>query len=79
MTSVDVKLLAITTALAQRCGACRHFRKNPQVIGQGLCFWGPPQAVPVMAGDVPSIMSARPPVSANDSCGQWESSDAAKA
>jgi hypothetical protein len=67
----DPKLPAVTSAPIKNCGGCRSFRRDATMIGRGVCVWGPPLVVPVMAGSVPSIMSARPPVSASDSCDQW--------
>jgi hypothetical protein len=67
----DPKLPAITAAPARCCGNCRSYRRDATVIGRGVCVWGPPAAVPVTVHNLPSIMSARPPVAPSDYCDQF--------
>lgn len=75
MSGGDPKAPAVTLRAPPRCGSCRSFRRNPKVIGQGACIWGPPQMVPVMHGGVPSLMSTRPTVGSEDACDQWSAND----
>lgn len=54
------------------CKDCTHFRKTD--IAQGECWRFPPVPFPIQQGMGMGVMSVRPPVQDEHTCGEWKGS-----
>lgn len=55
-----------------RCGMCKHYRANLQMLGMGQCWWGPPQMLAIVQNGAPGLIPVRPAIAfSTPACGQW--------